>query len=160
MHRSIQSSYSAAGWITLPKLGWGALSKHILNQPLHKSIKLCSSQHFLNTSPQTPCWSQWPAWLFTPAMSSCRSTSWPSCTTLRLYSDTRTPSICLWPVCWSTCLTSLVPRRLLDSRQGLMLTTLRRIFSPVFQNWFDIKVCAQGHVGWSRSLGLFPQQRI
>lgn len=105
---------------------------------IHKAMLLLP-QPFLNTSPQTPCWSQWPAWLFTPAMSSCRSISWPSCTTSRLYSDTLTPSICLWPsVCWSTCLTSLVPRRLLDSRQGLMLTMLRRIFSPVLQSWFDM----------------------
>ncbi|KAF3845478.1 hypothetical protein F7725_008641 [Dissostichus mawsoni] len=33
-----------------------------------------------------------PAWLFTPATSSCRSTSWPSCTTSRSSSDTRTSS--------------------------------------------------------------------
>lgn len=72
-----------------------------------------------------------------------------------------TGPIRLWPsVCWSTCLASLVPRRLLNSRQGLMLTMLRRIFSTVFQSWFDFKVCAQDHVGWSRSLRLFLQQRI
>lgn len=50
------------------------------------------------TSPlQTPCWSPWPVWPFTPATSSCRSTSWLSCTTSRWSSDTETPSVHLWP---------------------------------------------------------------
>lgn len=39
----------------------------------------------------TRCWSLWPAWPYTPATSSCRSTSWPSCTTSRSSNDTMTP---------------------------------------------------------------------
>lgn len=63
------------------------------------SVNLCSSSSFspsLTTPLQTPCWSQWPAWLFTPATSSCRSTLWLSFTTSRLSSDTATLAVCLW----------------------------------------------------------------
>lgn len=38
MHRSIQLSYSAAGGIKLPKLGWEAFSKHILTFSLSLSL--------------------------------------------------------------------------------------------------------------------------
>lgn len=51
MHRCIQSSYSAAGGIKLPKLGWEALSKHILNQAPSESIKPCSFSLSLSWTP-------------------------------------------------------------------------------------------------------------
>lgn len=41
----------------------------------------------LDALPQIPCWSPCWAWPSTRDTSSCRSTSWPSCTTLRWYSE-------------------------------------------------------------------------
>lgn len=74
---------------------WNWLKAHF---GIGTSVNLCSSSSSPSlTAPlQTPCWSLWPAWLCTQATSSCRSTLWPSYTTLRLSSDTATLPTCLW----------------------------------------------------------------
>lgn len=54
------------------------------------TIPVCFRCPSLTSLLQTPCWSLWPAWQFTLATSSCRSTSWRSCTTSRLFNDTMT----------------------------------------------------------------------
>lgn len=102
----------------------------------------------LNASPQTRCSSPWPAWPSTPATSSCRSTSWPSCTTSRWSSDGLRPAGPVWlSARWWAGLAGLVV--LWAPRRGSIWSTWRQIFSQT-----------QGHMGQSWSLPPFVQQRL
>lgn len=74
------------------------------HQAVHWSTKpFCLKLSSLTPLLQTRCSSPWPVWPSTPAMSSCRSTSWPSCTTSRWSSDALRPPGPLWlsaPPAW------------------------------------------------------------